>query len=71
MILQLLLMVTFLAAFIVLVAPQTRPAVAAPYWKLRTHLTFGPTEGWTTRQTSPWPLLIAALLCTPVFSWAW
>jgi carbon starvation protein CstA len=71
MLIQLLITLAVLAAIVLFVSPKSRHLLDVPYWMMRTHLTFGPTEGWTTKQTSPWPMVFVAIVCGPLVSWMW
>ena len=69
MILSLALIVGLLSAFVLAVVPDMRKRIARTVDKVHVQWTFGHVDGWTSRQSSPWPIVTATLLCA--VSWAW
>lgn len=69
MIVSLTLCIGLLSALVLTVVPDLRKSIARTAGKVHASWTFGPVDGWTSRQSSPWPIVTATLLCA--VSWAW
>jgi hypothetical protein len=69
MFVSLVLCTGLLSAFVLVAVPDVRKFILKTAGNLRARWSFGPMDGWVSRQSSPWPIVIAALLCA--VSWAW